>query len=225
MPGSVAEIQTAPVRVGDTVDESVEHNGIKAALEDPEGGWLPPAAYRAFCARHVAANFAQKFSKAANAKRLLMNAAYARSEEAEAQLGAGQRYSQTLIRAMEKNVRDSRSFAVTQFDRHSSEFEVTQISPTGGFSLGSYRVSLPGQRCNYGSFQALHYPCMHAVACCAHTRVNWATYVHDVYKMSEVFSVYRMSFTPPIPEGFWPPNAGPTVIPDPRMRRVMRVHH
>ncbi|MED6118009.1 hypothetical protein PIB30_115442, partial [Stylosanthes scabra] len=108
---------------------------------------------------------------------------------------------------MEKNVRDSRSFAVTQFDRHSSEFEVTQISPTGGFSLGSYRVSLPGRRCDCGSFQALHYPCMHAVACCAHTRVNWAFYVHDVYKMSEVFSVYRMSFTPPIPEGFWPPNA------------------
>ncbi|MED6166601.1 hypothetical protein PIB30_110921, partial [Stylosanthes scabra] len=68
-------------------------------------------------------------------------------QEAEAQLGAGQRFSQTLIRAMEKNVRDSRSFAVTQFDRHSSEFEVTQISPTGGFSLGSYRVSLPGRRC------------------------------------------------------------------------------
>ncbi|MED6210753.1 hypothetical protein PIB30_067067 [Stylosanthes scabra] len=88
------------------------------------------------------------------------------------------------MRAMEKNMRDSRSFAVTQFDRHSSEFEVTQISPTGGFSLGSYRVSLRERRCDCGSFQALHYSCMHAVACCAHTRVNWTTYVHDVYKMS-----------------------------------------
>ncbi|MED6206896.1 hypothetical protein PIB30_030897 [Stylosanthes scabra] len=91
------------------------------------------------------------------------------------------------MRSMEKNMKDARSFAVTQFDRHSSEFEVTQISPT---------------------------------ACCAHNRVNWATYVHDVYKMSEVFNVYRMSFTPPIPEGFWPPYGGPTLIPYPRMRRA-----
>ncbi|XP_025684800.1 uncharacterized protein [Arachis hypogaea] len=36
---------------------SDRHNGIKAALEAPDGGWLPPAAYRAFCIRHVAANF------------------------------------------------------------------------------------------------------------------------------------------------------------------------
>ncbi|XP_025661062.1 uncharacterized protein [Arachis hypogaea] len=28
---------------------SDRHNGIKAALEDPNEGWLPPAAYRAFC--------------------------------------------------------------------------------------------------------------------------------------------------------------------------------
>ncbi|XP_015953516.1 uncharacterized protein LOC107477934 [Arachis duranensis] len=37
---------------------SDRHNGIKAALEAPDGGWLPPSAYRAFCIRHVAANFA-----------------------------------------------------------------------------------------------------------------------------------------------------------------------
>nr|XP_025661114.1 uncharacterized protein LOC112756706 [Arachis hypogaea] len=40
---------------------SDRHNGIKAALEAPDGGWLPPAAYRAFCIRHVAANFALTF--------------------------------------------------------------------------------------------------------------------------------------------------------------------
>ncbi|XP_057749260.1 uncharacterized protein LOC130968166 [Arachis stenosperma] len=40
---------------------SDRHNGIKAALEAPDGGWLPPSAYRAFCIRHVAANFALTF--------------------------------------------------------------------------------------------------------------------------------------------------------------------
>nr|ACN78480.1 putative mutator sub-class protein [Arachis hypogaea] len=40
---------------------SDRHNGIKAALEAPDGGWLPPSAYRAFCIRHVVANFALTF--------------------------------------------------------------------------------------------------------------------------------------------------------------------
>nr|XP_025678038.1 uncharacterized protein LOC112777869 [Arachis hypogaea] len=43
---------------------SYRHNGIKATLEAPkaDGGWLPPTAYRAFCIRHVAANFALTFN-------------------------------------------------------------------------------------------------------------------------------------------------------------------
>ncbi|XP_016169258.1 uncharacterized protein LOC107611900 [Arachis ipaensis] len=58
---------------------SDRHNGIKAALENPNSGWLPPHAYRAFCIWHVAANFALSF-KGTNAKRLLVNAAYAKTE-------------------------------------------------------------------------------------------------------------------------------------------------
>ncbi|XP_015941095.1 uncharacterized protein LOC107466616 [Arachis duranensis] len=58
---------------------SDRHNGIKAALEAPDGGWLPPSAYRAFCIRHVAAIFALTF-KGKDARRLLVNAAYAKTE-------------------------------------------------------------------------------------------------------------------------------------------------
>ncbi|XP_015943172.1 uncharacterized protein LOC107468404 [Arachis duranensis] len=58
---------------------SDRHNGIKAALEAPDGSWLPPSAYRAFCIRHVAANFALTF-KGKDARRLLVNAAYAKTE-------------------------------------------------------------------------------------------------------------------------------------------------
>nr|XP_025692458.1 uncharacterized protein LOC112794692 [Arachis hypogaea] len=58
---------------------SDRHNGIKAALEAPDGGWLPPSAYRAFCIRHVAANFALIF-KGKDARRLLVNAAYVKTE-------------------------------------------------------------------------------------------------------------------------------------------------
>ncbi|XP_016185519.1 uncharacterized protein LOC107627179 [Arachis ipaensis] len=58
---------------------SDRHNGIKAALESPDSGWQPPHAYRAFCIRHVAANFALTF-KGQDERRWLVNAAYAKTE-------------------------------------------------------------------------------------------------------------------------------------------------
>ncbi|XP_072061974.1 uncharacterized protein [Arachis hypogaea] len=229
---------------------SDRHNDIKAALEAPDGGWLPPAAYRAFCIRHVAANFAMTF-KGKDARRLLVNAAYAKTEvefdywfdilrskdpamckwanrieyplwtqhrdegrrfghmttnisecvnsilkgvrnlpmcslvkatygrlaklfvrkgrEAEAQLGTGQHFSQHLVKCIEANLK--RCFTVTLYDRDNSEFTVSETTPIGSFSLGSYRVSLGSQTCDCGYFQALHFPCPHALACCAY----WCT--------------------------------------------------
>ncbi|XP_052109326.1 uncharacterized protein LOC107462318 [Arachis duranensis] len=280
---------------------SDSHNGIKAALEAPDGGWLPPSAYRAFCIRYVAANFALTF-KGKDARRLLVNAAYAKTEvefdywfdilrsedpamcewanwidyslwtqhrdegrrfghmttnisecvnsilkgvrnlpvaslvkatygrlaklfvrkgrEAEAQMGTGQQFSQHLVKCIEANMKTARCFTVTLYDRDNSEFTVAETTPTGSFSLGTYRVSLASRTCDCGYFQALHFPCQHALACCAYSRVTWTSYVHSVYQISSVFSVYRMRFTPPIPEGFWPPYDGPTVIPDPDKRRA-----
>ncbi|XP_016168711.1 uncharacterized protein LOC107611279 [Arachis ipaensis] len=59
---------------------SDRHNGTASRLlEAPDGGWLPLAAYRAFCIRHVAANFALTF-KGKDARRLLVNTAYAKIE-------------------------------------------------------------------------------------------------------------------------------------------------
>ncbi|XP_057718173.1 uncharacterized protein LOC130932773 [Arachis stenosperma] len=218
---------------------SDRHNGIKAALESPDSGWRPPHAYRAFCIRHVAANFALTF-KGQDARRWLVNVAYAKTEAkfdywfdimrtenpamcdwtAEAQLVSGHRFSESLVKAIERNLKDSRCFTVTVLDRHQLDYTVAETTPTGKFSLGSYRVSLQDRTCDYGYFQALHYPCCHAIACCAQSRLDWATYVDEVYTMSEVFKVYQMSFAPCIPKGLWPPYDGPTVIPDPSMRRA-----
>ncbi|XP_057730447.1 uncharacterized protein LOC130945758 [Arachis stenosperma] len=280
---------------------SDRHNGIKAALEAPDGGWLPPSAYRAFCIRHVAANFALTF-KGKDARRLLVNTAYAKTEvefdywfdilrsenpamcdwanridyslwtqycdegrrfghmttnisecvnsilkgvrnlpvcslvkatygrlaelfvrkgrEAEAQMGTGQQFSQYLVKCIEANLKTARCFTVTVYDRDNSEYTVAETTPTGSFSLGTYRVSLGSKTCDCGYFQALHFPCPHALSCCAYSRLTWQPYVHQVYRLSSVFGVYQMGFTPPIPEGFWPPYAGPSVIPDPNMRRA-----
>ncbi|XP_057739754.1 uncharacterized protein LOC130956786 [Arachis stenosperma] len=107
---------------------------------------------------------------------------------------------------------------------NNSEFTVAETTMTRSFSLGSYRVFLTNQTSDCGYFQALHYPCRHALACYAYARLSWSTYVHEVYRLSSVFDLYRMGFTPPIPERFWPPYDGLRVIPDPTKRRVFEGH-
>ncbi|XP_029152384.1 uncharacterized protein [Arachis hypogaea] len=143
-----------------------------------------------------------------------------KGREAEAQLGTGQHFSQRLIKAIEANLKALRYFTVTLYDRDNSEFIVAKTTPTGSFSLGIYRVFLTDQTRDCGYFQALHYPCRHALVYCAYARLTWSTYVHEMYRLNSVFDVYRMGFTPPIPEGFWPPYDGPTVIPNPAKRRA-----
>ncbi|XP_025627980.1 uncharacterized protein [Arachis hypogaea] len=232
---------------------SDRQNGIKAALEAPETGWLPPRVFRAYCIRHVAANFALTF-KDKDSRRMLVNAAYTKTEAefyywfdimrtenpamcewanrmeydkwtqhedggrrfghmttnisecvnsvlkgtrnlpvtvlvqstygrlaqlfvvrgqtAEAQLGSGNEFCQALAKAIDRNLRDSGCFTVTLYDRHQSEYTVAETTPTGHFSMGSYRVSLKDHRCDCGHFQTLHYPCCHAIACCAYSRLN-----------------------------------------------------
>ncbi|XP_029153312.1 uncharacterized protein [Arachis hypogaea] len=143
-----------------------------------------------------------------------------KGREAQAQLGTGQQFSQHLVKCIEANLKTARCFTVTLYDKDNSEYTVAETTPTGSFSLGSYRVSLGSQTCDCGYFQALHFPCPHALACCAYSRVTWHSYVHPVYRLSNVFSVYHIRFRPPIPEDFWPPYDGPTVIPDPNKRRA-----
>ncbi|XP_029145254.1 uncharacterized protein [Arachis hypogaea] len=112
------------------------------------------------------------------------------------------------------------SLVKATYGRDNSEFTVAETTLTDSFSLGSYRVSLASQTCDCGYFQALHFPCPHALACCAYSWLTWEPYVHQLYRLNSVFSVYRMGFTPPISEGFWPPYDGPTVIPVPNKRRA-----
>ncbi|XP_072060162.1 uncharacterized protein [Arachis hypogaea] len=207
---------------------SDRHNGIKAALEAPDGGWLPPSAYHpAMCEwanridyslwtlhrdegrrfGHMTTNISECVNSILKGVRNLPVASLVKA---------------TYCRLAE--LFTARCFTVTLYDRDNSEFTVAETTPTGSFSLGTYRVSLASRTYDCGYFQALHFPCQHALACCAYSRVTWTSYVHSVYQISSVFSVYRMGFTPPIPEGFWPPYDGPTVIPDPDKRRAREGH-
>ncbi|XP_016165219.1 uncharacterized protein LOC107607832 [Arachis ipaensis] len=109
---------------------------------------------------------------------------------------------------------------MTLYNRDNSKFTTAETTPTKSFLLGSYRVSLRDHTCDCGCFQELHYSCCYALACCAYSHLDWTIYVHQVYRLSSVFNAYRMGFTPPILEEFWPLYDGPKVIPNPANRRA-----
>ncbi|RTK55696.1 hypothetical protein DRJ73_15150, partial [Enterococcus faecalis] len=70
-----------------------------------------------------------------------------KGREAEAQMGTGQQFSQHLVKCIEANLKTARCFTVTLYDRDNSEFTVAETTPTGSFSLGTYRVSLASRTC------------------------------------------------------------------------------
>ena len=57
---------------------SDRHAAIKAAINAEGSGWHPPLAHHVYCIRHIASNFAVVF-KSKDAKRALINAAYAKT--------------------------------------------------------------------------------------------------------------------------------------------------
>jgi len=61
--------------------------------------------------------------------------------EAKAKLRTGQQYSQHLMKAIEANLKASRCFTVILYNKDNSELTVAETTPTGSFSLGSYRTS------------------------------------------------------------------------------------
>ena len=110
---------------------------------------------------------------------------------------------------------------VAGFTRSNSSFVVEELGPIGGWSQRNYRVRLTDRWCDCGYFQALHYPCRHVLAACAYARLDWTRYVDDVYRMQNVFSVYRMEFAAIANENYWPPYSGPRIRPDPNLRRAI----
>ncbi|XP_057722597.1 uncharacterized protein LOC130936528 [Arachis stenosperma] len=185
---------------------SDRHNGIKATLEASDGGWLPPAAYHAFCIQYMASNFSLTF-KGKDARRLLVNVAnridilqtedpamcdwanrikYAMWTQ---HWNKGRKFGHMMtniskcVNLILKGVRNLFvcSLVKSTYSRDNSEFTVAETIPTGSFSLGSYRVSL-------------------------------RPYVHKVYLLSSVFSV--IGFIPTVLEDFWPPYDGLTFIPN-----------
>ncbi|XP_015948279.1 uncharacterized protein LOC107473237 [Arachis duranensis] len=59
-----------------------------------------------------------------------------------------------------------------------------------------YTVNLAQRHCTCGHFQVKRLLCCHVLACCANQHLDWQVYVHDIYKMSKIYKVYRGEFVP-----------------------------
>ncbi|XP_016200170.1 uncharacterized protein LOC107641178 [Arachis ipaensis] len=88
-----------------------------------------------------------------------------KGQQAQAQIASGQVFSQFLQKAILANREGISQMLVTSYDRATTVFTVNEIAAAGVQSR--FRVNLQFRRCDCGYFQALHYPCAHALAACA----------------------------------------------------------
>ncbi|RYR61373.1 hypothetical protein Ahy_A04g018543 [Arachis hypogaea] len=124
----------------------------------------------------------------------------------------------TIVEAIKPLVEVDPSLKVSYFDRQNEVFEVREMP-----SRLEFAVDLRGLRCDCGEFQVDRIPCRHVFACCANQRLDWKMYVHDVYKMDQVWQVYRARFRPLGNPTTWPAYNGPRFVPNPYLRQVTKV--
>ncbi|KAL4371396.1 hypothetical protein AHAS_Ahas06G0162800 [Arachis hypogaea] len=94
------------------------------------------------------------------------------------------------MKAIEKNLHASRNMRVDLYDIGNSEFVVKELALIGEtITMSSCRVSLSACKYDCGYFQALHYPCHHVLATCSFYRLDWRSYVDDVYRLITMFNV------------------------------------
>ncbi|XP_073226869.1 uncharacterized protein [Cicer arietinum] len=112
-----------------------------------------------------------------------------RGQQHQASLASGRVYTDNCMDKIKCEVGKSNTHQVMQFDR------------------------------NHYSFMAIHVPCSHVITACSYARQNYLVLISDVYKVVNVFNIYKEEF-PPIPnEGYWPTYEGETLYHNPQMRR------
>ncbi|MFQ6627259.1 hypothetical protein Gotur_005402, partial [Gossypium turneri] len=105
---------------------------------------------------------------------------------------------------------DNLWFCVTEFDR-----------PHQGVIGGQYCVHLRNRTYDCGMFDAFRYPCAHVLAACQNLRLDPMSYVDEVYKLENMYNVWRHVFQPVPDERKWPPVllAPFKLLPDRELRR------
>ncbi|KAL4397150.1 hypothetical protein AHAS_Ahas01G0163100 [Arachis hypogaea] len=122
--------------------------------------------------------------------------------------------------ASEKNREGIPNMHVTHCDLQASMFVVEELDSFECWSQGSFRVWLAASTCYCGLFQSLHYPCRHALAAYAAASIEWAPYVHSIYRQEVVLlKVYEMEFPSISDKALWSEWHGTLLHPNPIMYR------
>lgn len=135
-------------------------------------------------------------------------------------LASGQVFTDNCNKGMAEEVIKANTHNVMQFDRERFYFMVQEkINHNDGRPTGTFSVDLRKQHCDCGKFQAFHLPCSHVIAACSSIRQDYSIHIPDVFKILNVFKVYKESFLGLPHEENWPQYEGFTLCHDDSMRR------
>ncbi|KAH1083510.1 hypothetical protein J1N35_023271 [Gossypium stocksii] len=116
------------------------------------------------------------------------------------QMQGGHVWCHKVLQAINKSKARVNTMYTVCYDRDNLWFRVTEYDiPNQCITGGQYRVHLRNKTCDCGRFDALHYPCAHAIAACQNLRLDPMSYVDDVYKIEYMYNVWRHVF-PPVPD-------------------------
>ncbi|XP_050909751.1 uncharacterized protein LOC127123590 [Lathyrus oleraceus] len=120
-------------------------------------------------------------------------------------LASWQVFTDNCNKGMTEEVIKANTHNVMQFDRERFYFMVQEkINHNDGRPTGTFSVDLRKQHCDCGKFQTFHLPCSHVIAACSSIRQDYSIHIPYVFKILNVFKVYKESFLGLPHEENWP---------------------
>ncbi|CAK8542765.1 unnamed protein product [Lathyrus sativus] len=135
-------------------------------------------------------------------------------------LGYGQMYTNNFMKGIEKEVIESNSYNIMQFDSQRFCFLIQKIvNHNYGRPTTHFNVDLSNHTCECGRFQTFHVPCSHAIAACSSIGQDYFMHIVDVFKVVNVIKVYEESFLRVPIETTWPQYEGDTLCHNDNIQR------
>lgn len=127
------------------------------------------------------------------------------------------------MKATKEEIVKSNTHQVTSFDIQCNTFNVEEeMNHSEGKPMGRYKDDLLNDWCDRAKFQAFHFHCSHVITACFSVRQNAYVHLSNVYKVVNLFGVYRKHF-PVLPyEEYWPIYEGDQNFHNSRMRRIKK---
>ncbi|XP_073223545.1 uncharacterized protein [Cicer arietinum] len=146
-----------------------------------------------------------------------------RGQQHHASLASGRVYTDDCMNKIKCEVGKSNTHQVIQFDQNHYSFMVHEtVSPREVQPIGYFEVNLQRKWCHCGKFRAIHVPCSHVITACFYARQNYLVLLPDVYRIVNVFNIYKEEFLPIPNERYWPTYEGGTLYHNSQMRRIKK---